>query len=230
MSKKAIVAYSGGLDTTYCTVYLKNKGYEVHTVFADTGGFSEEELTVIENNAYKAGSKNHETLQIKDKFYDECLKYLIFGNVLRGSNYPLCVSSERVFQARAVAQYAEKTGAQSVAHGSTGAGNDQVRFDLAFRVYAPELEIIAPVREQALSREEEVAYLKENGIEWPENKKSYSINQGLWGMTIGGSETLTPDQALPEEAWPYPVTRSEPKTITIGFKQGEPVSLYGELC
>ncbi|WP_138430437.1 argininosuccinate synthase [Fodinibius saliphilus] len=224
--KKIVLAFSGGLDTSYCVPYLKQTyGSEIHTVLVNTGGFSDKELTQTKEHAYKLGADTHKTLQQTEQFYQEVIKYLIFGNILKNDTYPLSVSSERAFQAVAIANYAQQIGADAIAHGSTGAGNDQVRFDLIFNVIAPELEIITPIRDQQLSRQQEVEFLQQQGydFEWAEAK--YSINKGLWGTSVGGAETLTSDQPLPEEAWPSQLNKTDQETLTVKFKNGEPTAL-----
>ena len=226
---KVVLAFSGGLDTSFCVKYLaEDKGYEVHSVLVDTGGFSDEELKTIEANAYSLGVKNHATISKTADYYNDCIKYLIFGNVLKNNTYPLSVSAERVFQAVAVAEYAKEIGATAIAHGSTGAGNDQVRFDMAFRIIIPEAEIITPIRDLKLSREAEIEYLTKKGVgrEWA--KAAYSINKGLWGTSVGGKETLTSEKYLPEEAWPTQVSKTEPETITLEFVEGELKGVAGE--
>jgi argininosuccinate synthase len=220
--KKVVLAFSGGLDTSYCAQYLRQeKGLEVHSVIINTGGFSEEDLEQVKQRAESLGVAHHEVIDYTEEYYQKCLRYLIFGNVLRNNTYPLSVSSERMFQALAIAEYAQKVEAKYIAHGSTGAGNDQVRFDLAFQVLVPEVEIITPIRDMKLSREDEIEYLKKSGIEMDWTKSQYSYNQGLWGTSVGGKETLTSHQALPESAYPYPVTKTEPQDITLTFKEGE---------
>lgn len=224
--QKVVLAFSGGLDTSFCVKYLaEDKGYEVHSVLVDTGGFSEEELKTIEANAYSLGVKNHATISKTKDYYHDCIRYLIFGNILKNNTYPLSVSAERIFQAVAVAEYAKEIGASAIAHGSTGAGNDQVRFDMAFRIIIPEAEIITPIRDLKLSREAEIEYLTKKGVgrEWA--KAAYSINKGLWGTSVGGKETLTSDQYLPEEAWPTQITKTTPETVTLEFEKGELVGL-----
>ena len=226
--KKIVLAFSGGLDTSYCVPYL-NEQYdaEIHTVLVDTGGFTEQQLVETEAQAYNLGADSHETLHQTQDFYQQVIKYLIFGNVLKNDTYPLSVSSERVFQAVGIAEYAHKIGADAIAHGSTGAGNDQVRFDLVFNVIAPDLDIITPIRDQQLTRQEEVHFLQDHGFdfEWTESK--YSINKGLWGTSVGGAETLRSDQPLPEEAWPSQLERQESQAIELQFENGEPVGLNG---
>jgi len=228
MKKKAVLAFSGGLDTSYCAVSLsKEKKFDVHSVIVNTGGFSTEELAEIGSRALKLGVNVHKTLDVTEKYYKQCLRYLIFGNVLKNGSYPLSVSSERVFQAAAIAEYASEINADYIAHGSTGAGNDQVRFDLIFSILAPDIEILTPIRDQCLSRDEEIKYLTDNGFKMDWHKSQYSINQGLWGTTIGGKETLTSNLPLPEEAFPTEVTKTEPISIELGFTKGELLSING---
>ncbi len=227
--KKIVLAFSGGLDTSYCVPYLKQQHQaEIHTVLVNTGGFDKKELAKIEEHAYNLGSNKHQTLQKTDDYYTKIIRFLIFGNVLKNNTYPLSVSSERVFQAVAIANYAKEVGADAIAHGSTGAGNDQVRFDLIFNIIAPELDIITPIRDQQLSREEEVAFLNQHEIEMDWSDAKYSINKGLWGTSVGGAETLTSDKPLPEEAYPSPLKKKEPQTISLEFENGEPTGLNGE--
>lgn len=222
MSQKVVLAFSGGLDTSFCVKYLtEDRGLEVYSVLVNTGGFSADELKAIEDRAYSLGVKNHATISKTDEYYRQCLKFLVFGNVLKNNTYPLSVSAERIFQAVAVGEYAREVGATAIAHGSTGAGNDQVRFDMAFRILAPNAEIITPIRDLRLSREAEIDYLKSKGVDQEWHKAAYSINKGLWGTSVGGKETLTSDQYLPESAWPTQVTQTEPKTITLHFEHGE---------
>lgn len=227
--KKVVLAFSGGLDTSFCCIYLtKDLGLEVHSVVVNTGGFSDDELKAIEERAYALGVKSHSTIDETKNYYRDTIKYLIFGNVLKNATYPLSVSAERVCQATAIANYAKTIGAACVAHGSTGAGNDQVRFDMIFNTLIPGVEIITPIRDLKLSRDEEIAYLATHGVEINAEKAKYSINKGLWGTSVGGAETLTSNKYLPEAAWPTPVTSSEPQSITIDFVKGEPVALNGE--
>ena len=227
--KKVVLAYSGGLDTSYCVVYLTRElGLEVHTVIVNSGGFSEEELAAIEKRAYELGSAKHEVIDVTQRFYHDCLRYLIFGNVLKNDTYPLSVSAERMFQSLALAEYAREHRADYIAHGSTGAGNDQVRFDVAFSVISPATEIITPIRDQQLSRQAEIDFLNQHGFEMTWEKAKYSINKGIWGTSVGGVETLTSDQALPESAYPTPLSATEPVNIEITFEQGEPVALNGK--
>lgn len=229
MKQKVVLAFSGGLDTSFCVPYLMNeKGLEVHTVIVNTGGFSDEEAAKIEERALKLGAASHICIDAVNDYYNNGIKYLIFGNVLKNNTYPLSVSSERFFQAMAILEHVRKTGADYVAHGSTGAGNDQVRFDLVFEVLAPEVKIIAPIRELSLSRQQEIDYLKEKGFDFSWEKSKYSINQGIWGTSVGGVETLKSSGVLPEEAYPSQVVNHGTERITIGFEKGEPVKLNGE--
>jgi argininosuccinate synthase len=231
MKKKVVLAFSGGLDTSYCAMYLsKDMGYEVYTALANTGGFTEEECEAIEKRAYKLGAVKHVTLNIEQEYYEKSIKYMVFGNVLRNGTYPISVSSERIFQALATIRYAKEIGADAVAHGSTGAGNDQIRFDLTFNVLAPEIEIITPTRDRNLSREYEINYLKENGYEADFKKMEYSINKGLWGTSVGGKETLHSNQTLPETAYPSQLDIDEEETeedIYIDFVNGEIAGVNG---
>lgn len=229
MKKKAIVAYSGGLDTSYCVVNLtREEGWEIHTVIVNSGGFSQEELTAIEKRAYELGSTKHEVIDITERYYHDCLRYLLFGNILKNNTYPLSVSAERMFQALAIAEYAKREQADYIVHGSTGAGNDQVRFDVAFAVIAPDVEIITPIRDQKLSRQQEIQYLQDQGFEMSWEKAKYSINRGIWGTSVGGVETLTSRQALPESAYPTQLSKTEPTQLEITFERGEPVALNGQ--
>lgn len=229
MKKKVVLAFSGGLDTSFCAKYLSaDLGYEVYTAIANTGGFTADELKVIEQKAYKLGAAKHVSLDITQEYYEKSIKYMIFGNVLRNGTYPISVSSERIFQAIAIINYAKEIGADAVAHGSTGAGNDQVRFDLTFDVLAPGIEIITPTRDLLLTREYEINYLKEHGYEADFTKMEYSINKGLWGTSIGGKETLKSNQTLPEEAYPSQLKKQDLETLTIDFEEGEIAAVNGE--
>lgn len=229
MNNKVVLAFSGGLDTTYCAKFLsEDKGLEVHSVIVNTGGFSKEELEDVEKKAYELGVKSHTCIDETVNFYDRCVKYLIAGNVLKNNTYPLSVSAERVFQAMAIANYTNKIGAGHIAHGSTGAGNDQVRFDMTFHIICPDVKIITPIRDNKLSREEEIEYLKGKGVERDWTKSVYSINKGIWGTSVGGAETLTSNQYLKEEAFPTQLSKNEPETLTISFEKGEPVAVNNE--
>jgi argininosuccinate synthase len=226
MKKKVVLAFSGGLDTSYCVKYLKEeKGLEVHSVLVNTGGFSSEELQQTEQRAYALGVTQHTNLEETEHYYQSCIKYLIFGNVLKNNTYPLSVSAERVTQAMAIARHAKALGADYVAHGSTGAGNDQVRFDMIFHVMIPDIEIITPIRDNKLSREEEIEYLKQHGVEYDFVKTQYSINKGIWGTSVGGKETLTSHQPLPESAYPTQFNKEQPERVTLQFEKGELVGI-----
>ena len=228
MNNKVVLAFSGGLDTSFCVPYLKNeKGLEVHTIMVNTGGFSEAEAKAIEERALTLGAASHVTVDASHTYYKKGLKYLIYGNVLKNATYPLSVSSERVFQALEVYKHVKKLGASYVAHGSTGAGNDQVRFDIVFEILAPEVQIIAPIRELSIARQDEIKYLNDHGFNFSWERAKYSINQGLWGTSVGGVETLSSEGYLPEEAYPIQVTKHGHEHVKIGFKAGEPVSLNG---
>ncbi|MCC7290523.1 MAG: argininosuccinate synthase [Phycisphaerales bacterium] len=232
MPRIAVLAYSGGLDTTYCALWLREQGYSVHAVAVDTGGFSLDDRRTIEARAGAAAVAALTFVDGREELFRDTLRFLIFANALRGEVYPLCVSAERLVQARAVANYAKGVGAAALVHGSTGAGNDQVRFDVAFRVLAPEMEVLAPIRSQALSREEEMAYVAQRGVEIPPRTGMYSVNQGLWGTTIGGGETHASDGVLPELAYVMTSQRADrptvPEVISIDFERGVPTALDGE--
>ena len=220
--KKLVLAYSGGLDTSFCARHLsKEKGYEVHAVTVNTGGFTETEVADIEEKALKLGVKTYKAIDAVDTFYNKVVKYLIYGNVLRNNTYPLSVSAERIVQAMEIVKHAKNIGATSIAHGSTGAGNDQVRFDMIFQILAPEIEIITPIRDMRLSRQEEINYLQEQGVDYSWEKAKYSINKGLWGTSVGGDETLSSHLPLPDEAYPSPLKTEEPQRIKLSFEKGE---------
>ena len=222
MSQKVVLGFSGGLDTTFCVKYLaEDKGYEVHSIIVNTGGFTDEELSRIEAHAYKLGVTSHTTINAVQGYYDRILRYLIYGNVLKNNTYPLSVSAERLSQALHIAEHVKKLGAKAVAHGSTGAGNDQVRFDMVFHIMIPDVEIITPIRDLKLSREAEIEYLKGKGVDMNFEKAAYSINKGLWGTSVGGKETLNSKGMLPEEAWPTQVTKSEAEEVKLHFEKGE---------
>jgi len=228
-NNKVLLAFSGGLDTSFCVQYLKNeKNLEVHSALVNTGGFNDEELNAIEKKAIGLGAISHKNIDKVKEFYEKGIKYMIFGNSLRQNTYPLSVSSERIFQALAIVSYAKEIGASYIAHGSTGAGNDQVRFDLVFQVLAPEIEIITPIRELRLSRQEEIDYLAKHGFDYSWEKAKYSINQGLWGTSVGGVETLSSNGVLPEDAYPVQATKQGKEKVSIEFEKGEPVALNGK--
>jgi argininosuccinate synthase len=223
-----LLAFSGGLDTTFCAIYLQQELHlEVHSVFVNTGAFSNEEINAIEQKARSLNVASHTTLDVSETYYNEGLKFLLFGNVLKNDTYPLSVSSERVFQAKAIADLAKQLEVSYIAHGSTGAGNDQVRFDMVFQTLVPEIGILTPIRDLGLSRNEEIQYLQERNVPVSKEKAQYSINEGLWGTSIGGAETLTSHLSIPENAWPYEVTETVPQEISIEFLKGEPVALNG---
>lgn len=227
--EKVVLAFSGGLDTTFCVIYLKDTlDLEVHAVLINTGGFDSEEIRKIESHAYSLGVKNFKCIDLQEEFYQDCLRFLIYGNVLKNQTYPLSVSAERIFQARSVAHYAKEIGARYLAHGSTGAGNDQVRFDMIFNVLCPEMGIITPIRDLKLSRESEIAFLKEHNIIYSYEKAAYSINKGIWGTSVGGRETLNSKDALPESAYPTQVRITEPTSLEIGFHEGEIMEVDGK--
>ncbi len=227
--KKLVLAYSGGLDTSYCAKYLsKEKGFEVHAVSVNTGGFSKEEIVNIQKKALQLGAVSYTSIDAVHYFYDKVVKYLIFGNVLKNNTYPLSVSAERIVQAIEIVNYAKSVGAQYIAHGSTGAGNDQVRFDMIFQIIAPEIEIITPIRDNTLSRESEIEYLKQNGVDYSWEKAKYSINRGLWGTSVGGEETLTSEKPLPNSAYPSQLQEKEPSEVKLTFDKGELVAIDGQ--
>ncbi len=229
MKEKVVLAFSGGLDTSFCAIYLaQERGLDVHSAIANTGGFSKEELDLIEKKAYSLGVKSHKTIDVTADFYNKGIRYMVYGNVMRNNTYPISVSSERIFQALAVIDYAKTIGAQYVAHGSTGAGNDQIRFDLAFEVLAPEIKILTPTRDLELTRDAEIEYLRKHGVEANFEKMAYSINQGLWGTSIGGKETLTSNKTLPEDAYPKHLTKEGEEILTLDFLKGQLKAVNGK--
>lgn len=229
MKDKVVLAFSGGLDTSYCVKYLKHeKGLEVHTVLINCGGFSKEELEEVSQKALQLGAASHQNIDETQNYYQKAIRYLLFGNILKNNTYPLSVSAERIFQAMAIAECVKSTGARYVAHGSTGAGNDQVRFDMVFQILIPEVEILTPIRDQQLSRQEEIDYLSSHGVTLNWEKAKYSINKGLWGTSVGGAETLTPDQSLPEEAYPVQVEKDGSETVVLHFENGEITGINDE--
>ena len=231
MKEKLVLGFSGGLDTTYCAKYLsKDRDFEVHTVTVNTGGFSSEELQHIENHALAIGAVSHVNINAEKDYYDRIIKYLIYGNVLKNNSYPLSVSAERLIQAIQIAKYAKSIGAKYISHGSTGAGNDQVRFDLIFNILIPEAKVITPIRDLKLSRNEEIEYLKANGVQMNFEKAAYSINKGLWGTSVGGIETLKSNGKLPEHAWPTQVTKTKSEDLILHFEKGELIGVNNEIC
>lgn len=229
MMERVVLAYSGGLDTSYCVKYLSEElGLEVYTALADTGGFSDAELKAVEEKAYALGAKKHVNLDVTGDYYEKCIRYMVYGNVLRNKTYPVSVSSERTFQALAIVEYAKEVGAQYIAHGSTGAGNDQVRFDLCFAVFAPDIKVITPTRDLKLSRETEIEYLKAHGVHSDWKKMEYSINKGVWGTSVGGKETLQSHTNLPEEAYPSQLQKEGTEEMVLEFEQGEVVGVNDE--
>ena len=226
--KKLVLAYSGGLDTSYCLRSLSQKDFDVHAVSVNTGGFSPEEVKEMKAKALALGASHYENIDALDSYYLRIVQFLLYGNILRNGTYPLSVSAERIVQGLDIIAYAQKIGADAIAHGSTGAGNDQVRFDMIFQILAPNIEIITPIRDQQLSRQEEIDYLKKEGFEMSWEKAKYSINQGLWGTSVGGAETLTSHQNLPEEAYPSPLLRNDSLKLEITFERGQAVALDGK--
>ncbi len=223
-----VLAYSGGLDTSYCVLYLQEKGFNVHAVHINTGGFDDNEVAELDKRAMDMGAVTFLSINNEQDYYAKCLRYLLYGNILRNNTYPLSVSSERAFQAIALLEYTEEIGASHVAHGSTGAGNDQIRFDSIFESLAAHVNVITPIRDQQLSRKEEIQYIRDRGFEWNQAKGDYSINQGLWGTSIGGKETLASRYTLPEDAWPNHCTEESPKELSITFSKGQAIELNGE--
>ncbi|MCW3109957.1 MAG: argG [Segetibacter sp.] len=229
MSKKVVLGFSGGLDTSFCVKYFtEEKGYEVHSIIVNTGGFSKDELKHIEHHAYALGLKSHKAVEAEESYYNSIIRYLIFGNVLKNNTYPLSVSAERLIQALHISDYVQELNADAVAHGSTGAGNDQVRFDMIFNIMIPGVEIITPIRDLRLSREEEIEFLKNKNVDMNFEKSVYSINKGLWGTSVGGKETLNSYGMLPEEAWPTQVTETGTEEIKLHFEEGELTEVNGE--
>ena len=226
--KKLVIAYSGGLDTSYCAVSL-SKEYDVHAVSVNTGGFSNDEIKNIESNAYKMGVSTYKNIDAIATYYQKVIKYLTFGNVLKYSTYPLSVSAERIIQAIEIVEYAKSIDAEYIAHGSTGAGNDQVRFDMIFQTLAPNIKIITPIRDGKLTRQQEIDYLKENGIDMSWEKAKYSVNKGLWGTSVGGEETLTSQQPLPESAYPSQLEKEGEEKVILTFEKGEFIALNGTI-
>ncbi len=228
--KKCVLAFSGGLDTSYCAKYLTDElELEVYSVLVNVGGFNSEELVAAEKKAYGLGVKKHIAIESTKDFYQNIVRFLLYGNVLKNGTYPLSVSAERIHQALAISDYANQIQADYIAHGSTGAGNDQVRFDLIFQLHNPGITVLTPIRDQKLSREKEIEYLKEKGVEIPWDKAKYSINKGLWGTSVGGSETLTSSQPLPEEAWPTQISKTKSEDLVLNFNKGELTGIDGEI-
>ena len=226
--KKLVLAYSGGLDTSYCVKHLSQQGYEVHAVSVNTGGFDADEIDVLSKKAMVLGATSYQSIDAVETFYQKVIRFLVYGNVLKNNTYPLSVSAERIVQAVEIVNYAKSINATHIAHGSTGAGNDQVRFDLIFQTLAPDIEIITPIRDQKLSREDEIQFLKSHGVEMEWTKAQYSVNKGLWGTSVGGKETLTSKDPLPEEAYPSQLKNETPKTIALQFTKGQLSGIDGE--
>ncbi len=228
-NKTIVLAYSGGLDTSFCIKYLTlEEGWKVHAVTVNTGGFTEMDLKEMEDKAMELGAVQFHCIDALETYYEQCIRYMVYGNVLRNNTYPLSVSAERMFQALEIANYAHKIGADAIAHGSTGAGNDQVRFDLVFQVLCPDMQIVTPIREHQFSRQQEVDYLAKHGFPWKKEKAKYSINQGIWGTSVGGAETLTSQSALPESAYPSQLSESTPSTVELTFEKGELTAVNGK--
>lgn len=225
---KIILAYSGGLDTTYCAVLLsKIKNYEVHAVTVNTGAFTDKDVLELEQKANSIGVASFKCIDVRSTYYEECIKYLVFGNILKNGTYPLSVSAERIVQAISIVKYAKSLNINTIAHGSTGAGNDQIRFDMIFHHLMPDVNIITPIRDEKLSREEEIAFLNQHGVKYDFAKATYSVNKGLWGTSVGGKETLTSINHLPEDAWPTKITDTEKKDIVLNFVKGELKAIDG---
>ncbi|MEP7232577.1 MAG: argininosuccinate synthase domain-containing protein [Ginsengibacter sp.] len=226
MAKKVVIGFSGGLDTSYCVKYFTDElNYEVHSIIVNTGGFTKQELEDIERHARTLGVTTHTTVEATKSYYDSIIKYLIYGNVLKNNTYPLSVSAERLSQALHIAEHVKKLKADAVAHGSTGAGNDQVRFDMIFHIMIPGVEIITPIRDMQLSRQEEIDYLKSKGVKMKFEKSAYSINKGLWGTSVGGKETLSSNGMIPEDAWPTQLSSKGSEEVKLHFKKGELVGV-----
>ena len=224
--KSVLLAFSGGLDTTYCAVYLSRVlGYKVHLLTINTGGFSASEIEALQQRSTALGAASFHCADLNEVFYQSCIRFLVYGNILKNGTYPLSVSAERMVQATEIARYARQLGVHAVAHGSTGAGNDQVRFDMVLQQMVPGCIIITPVRDQKLSREDEISFLRLHGVDFNFAKAKYSINKGLWGTSVGGAETLTSSLALPEAAWPTPVTEKNPQEVVLSFRKGELVDI-----
>ena len=224
-NNKVVLAYSGGLDTSFCLKKLIDEGFDVHPILINTGGFTKSDLKLIKNNSKVLGSNNFQCIDAEKDFYQKIIRFLVYGNILKNSTYPLSVSSERIIQAIEIIKYAKKIKASSIAHGSTGAGNDQVRFDLIFQILSSDIKIITPIRDNKISREEEISFLKKNGIELNWDEKTYSINKGLWGTSIGGKETLGSRHNIPENAYPSKVDKKKEENISLTFKKGEIVAV-----
>lgn len=228
-NNKVVLAFSGGLDTTYCAIYLsKVKNYEVHAVSVNTGGWDAEEVARIEKHVLALGVKSYKCVDETDNFYKTVIRFLIYGNVLKNNTYPLSVSAERISQAMVIGNYAKSIGASAVAHGSTGAGNDQVRFDMVFNILCPDVEIITPIRDMKLSREAEIEFLKSHGVNMNFEKAKYSINKGIWGTSVGGKETLNSKDYLPEDAFPTQLTKQGKEQVSLQFEKGELIGINGK--
>ncbi len=226
--QKVVLAYSGGLDTSYCVIYLQEQGFEVHAIHVNTGGFDEDEVVALRKRAIDMGAVSFKSINNEQEYYAKCLRYLLYGNILRNNTYPLSVSSERVFQSIAILEYCQDVDATFVAHGSTGAGNDQIRFDGAFESLADHIQVITPIRDQVLTRQQEIDYINAKGFQWTTEKSNYSINQGLWGTSIGGKETLSSRDTLPEEAWLHHCERTDSIDIELTFSKGQAIALNGQ--
>ena len=224
-NNKVVLAYSGGLDTSFCLKKLIDEGFDVHPILINTGGFTKSDLKLIKYNSKIIGSNKFECINAEKDFYQKIIRFLVYGNILKNSTYPLSVSSERIIQAIEIIKYAKKIKASSIAHGSTGAGNDQVRFDLIFQILSSDIKIITPIRDNKISREEEISFLKKNGVKLNWDEKKYSINKGLWGTSIGGIETLGSRHNIPENAYPSKVDKKKEENISLTFKKGEIVAV-----